>query len=207
MRKIINNKTTKIAILVSIWFSVKLVISCTPTASLNMQYNAMRIEAVNNSGAYLQSLPIDTMHANAVALKLTLSDSTFHRNFALHNSTFPSLGFSQAMATTINESFKPTNQIEKITVITMFDINEQIKAGDDITAHIVYCTGNSFQLYMNENDAIASLNNYQSYPLGVIYLILKSKIHLTIAQFKVVITFTDQTDLSSISETFTIIQA
>lgn len=200
----------KVIALFTLSFGMRLFFSCTPPDSIStdpieFNYNTLRLVGIDNSGQYLRSYsPIDTMYAEAVALNLTLSDSIHHyaQNF---NKILASISFTPAMATSIDFSFIPVSKIEEIKVITLFDLDGEIKAGDDISQHIVYAMNSNFEMYKNSHQAIAKLNVTQSEPSSSIGIILKKRVNNTKAQFKVNVLLNNNHELSCVSDTLTII--
>ena len=195
----------KVAIVFTLGFGVRLFFSCTPPEPIEINYNMLSLAGIDNSGQYMRSYPaVDTMYAEAVALELTVSDSIRHyaQNF---NKFIESVSFTSAMATSIDYSFIPISKVEAIKVTTLFDIDSEIKAGDDISQYIVYATNSNFEMYKNSHQAIAVLNRVQSSPSSSIGIILKKTVKNTKAQFKVNVLLDDNQELSCISDTLTII--
>ena len=211
MKKEIKNQWVKEAFLLKVIvifilsFGMRLFFSCTPPDPIEMNYNTVSLLGIDNSGQYIRSYSqIDTMYAEAVALELTVSDSIQHyaQNF---NKIIESFSFTSAMAFSIDYSFIPVSKIEKIEVITLFDIDSEIKAGDDISEHIVFAKDSSFEMYKNNHQAIAELNGVQSEPSSSIGIILRKTVRNAKAQFKVNILLDDNQELSCVSEMLTII--
>jgi hypothetical protein len=195
----------KVIAVFTLSFGIRLFFSCTPPDPIEMNYNTLSLLGIDNSGRYIRSYsPIDTMYAEAVALELTVSDSIRHyaQNF---NKIVESVSFAPAMATSIDYSFIPVSKIEEIKVITLFDIDNEIKAGDDISQHILYAMDYNFEMYKNSHQAIAELNGVQSNPSCSIGIILKKMVKNTKAQFKVIILLDNNQELSCLSDTLTMI--
>lgn len=195
----------KVLAIFTLSFGMRLFFSCTPPEPIEINYNMLKLAGIDNSGQYMRSYPpIDTMYAEAVALGLTVSDSI--RNYAQNFNKFKeSVSFTSAMAFSIDYSFIPVSKVEEIKVITLFDIDSEIKAGDDISQHIVFAVNSNFEMYKNSHQAVAELNKVQSSPSSSIGIILKKTVNNTTAQFKVNILLDDNRELSCISDTLTII--
>ena len=197
---------TKVLIVFILGFGLKLFFSCTPPSPIEMHYNSINIIGIDNSDRFIDKYTsVDTMYSGAVALKLSLFDSTYNYYAFNFYKVFKSLSFTPAMALTIDESFIPVNKVEQLRIITLFDIDENVKAGDDISNLIVYDAGSDFELYQNLNYAIATLNRTQATAGSSIVMVLRTSIENTKAQFGVKITLDNGYDLSFITDMFTII--
>lgn len=197
---------TKVVIVITLGFFTKLFFSCTPPPPIEMHFNSINIVGVDNSDRYLSRFSsVDSMFADAVALKLTLSDSTFDYYASNFNKVLKSISFTPAMALSIEESFIPVNKVQQIKITTLFDINENVRAGDDISNLIVYETGSNFELYQNMNRAISILNKTQISPSSSVILILKTSVNNTKAQFNVRVLLDNGNELSYNTPIYTII--
>ncbi|MFA6401088.1 MAG: hypothetical protein WCX31_05610 [Salinivirgaceae bacterium] len=196
----------KVLVIMIIGFVLKLFFSCTPPPPIEMQYNSINITGIDNSGRFMGSYAsVDTMYSGAVALKLTLFDSTHYYYAFTISKVLKSLSFTPAMAFSVDESYIPVNKVEQIIITTLFDIDEDVKAGDDISNLIVYDTGGDFELYQNMNNAIGALNRTQSEASGSIAMVLLKPIENTKAQFNVRVTLDTGNELSFSTGIFTII--
>ena len=105
------------------------------------------------------------------------------------------------------QSFIPLNKVVDIKVKTLLDINDSIKAGDDISEHILCTSRNDFDLYHNLNQGILWLNGIQSYGQNDLILVLKTTVNNTNAQFEVKVTLDNGNVLSGTTERFKIIES
>ena len=204
-----NSRTTlltKIIVVLMLGFSIRLFFSCTPPPPIEMHFNSIKIIGVNNSDRFSYSYTsVDTMYSSAVAFKLTLFDSTYNYYAFNFRKTLKSLSFTPAMAFSIDESFFPVNKVEQIKITTLFDIDDNIKAGEDITNLILFERGNSFELYQNLNSAISTLNKTQPTASSSIVLVLSTSAKKTTLQLNVQITIDNGTVLSTNTDVITII--
>ena len=130
----------KVIILLIISFGIKLVFSCTPYIQnpIKMSYNKISVLGIDNSGRFMDdNNAIDTIYSDAVALKLTLSDTLMlYSNTYLPN-TMQVYSFQTIMADSRGPSFIPQNKVINIKIKTLLDISDSIKAGDEISEHIL----------------------------------------------------------------------
>ncbi len=200
----------KVIILLTLGFMYNLFFSCTPYSQdpIGINYNNIRIVGVDNSNKYLYYYnKTDTIYSDAVALKLTLADtSRFYATSFLPNlqQTF---SFQTVEAKDPAQSFIPLNKVVDIKVKTLLDINDSIKAGDDISEHILCTSRNDFDLYHNLNQGILWLNGIQSYGQNDLILVLKTTVNNTNAQFEVKVTLDNGNVLSGTTERFKIIES
>lgn len=145
------------------------------------------------------------MRPSAVAFSLTMSDSTIrHHDFGFHN-PIQSLFFTPAMAFSPAYYYVPTNRVVRITVTTLFDIDENFRANADISSLIVYSLQGENWLYKNANYALATINGPQDSPGISLFMVLRETIENTQARFNFRVTFEDGAELSVTTDTFTII--
>jgi hypothetical protein len=197
----------KVFFVILVGVFTKLFFSCTPPPPGDMYYNSIGIAGVDNSDRFLKrNTSVDTLYSGAVALNLTLKDSTFDYYAFNLNNALKSLSFTPAMALSFPSSFIPVNEVEKIKVTTLFDIDDEVRAGDDITPLILYETGRDFELYKNIDNAISDLNKTQSATSVSIFLVLKRPIDNTMAQFYVQVFLDNDNVLSTNTNIFTIIK-
>jgi len=196
----------KVLIVILIGLFTKLFFSCTPPPPIEMCYNSIGIVGVDNSDIVLKrNSNVDTMHFSAVAFNLTLLDSTYDYYAFNFNNALKSLSFTPAMALSFSMSFIPVNKVEEIKVTTLFDIDDNVRTGDDITNLILYETGSDFKLYQNINSAILTLNSAQPTASSSIFLALRIPVENTKAQFYVQVFLDNGIVLSSNTNIFTII--
>lgn len=201
---------SKILLFLAIDFGLRLVFSCNPPPpeEINFNYNKIDVVGVDNSGQYLNANnAVDTMYADAVALKLTLSDTTFYPSAYSQNILQELFSFQSAYATSVARNFIPLEKVESIQIKTLMDINNDIKAGDDITNHFLYASAdNTSGLYQDLGQGIEQLNSIQSDTKSDIVLILNKTVENTNARFEVKLTLDNGTILSCTTELFTIIE-
>jgi hypothetical protein len=199
----------RIGIVMSLGFLIQLFFSCDPPDStpIDINYNYLSVKGVDNSGQYMSGYydAVDTMYSEAVAFKLTLSDSSYYYYASNRVKSVKPLSFSSAMALSIDDSYTPVNQVKDIKTTTLFDIDNELRAGADISSHILYSSGDMFELYENHNYAISTLNAVQNDASGSVYLFLKKAVQNTMLQFKVEITLDNDAVLVCKTDTVTII--
>lgn len=200
---------SKILLFLVIDFGLRLVFSCNPPPpeEINFNYNKIDVVGVDNSGQYLNANnAVDTMYAGAVALKLSLSDTTFYPTAYYQNIVQELFSFQSAYATSVARNFIPLEKVESIQIKTLMDINPDIKAGDDVTEHFLYASNDNFSLYQDLGQGIEQLNSVQSDTKSDIVLILNKTVQNTSARFEVKLTLDNGTTLSCTTELFTIIE-
>lgn len=203
-----NSLSTKVFIVMILGFGVRLFFSCTPNNYLpsKMEYNVAAISGIDNSDRFMRiNSNIDTMYTDAVAIKLTLSDSSFHHFASNFNHAIASFSFTSVMANSYEPHFIPSKKAVSIKIKTLHNLDDNIKAGDDISSFMHYTKGNDFELYQNVDLAIAILNGIQSQPNSSIVMVLQKSIQNTKAQFEIEITLDDLSKISCLSNTFTIL--
>lgn len=196
--------TFKIIIIISITFITKLFFSCTPSPPIEIHYNSIIVSGINNSDKFVGITNVDTMYSSAIALNLTLFDSTNRYHASNNKIVSKSFSITPAMAFSISKSFIPVNKVVYIKTTTMFDIDEDVKAGDDISNLIVYDTGDNF-LYQDMTHAISTMNRTQASASSSVLLALKKSIKNTKAQFNIQVTLDNGNKLSYTTNLFTII--
>ena len=201
---------SKVIILLTLGFGFKLFSGCTPSSQspIAISYNNISIVAVDNSGRFMASYNrLYPVYSDAVALKLTLSDTSMFYAASYSPNIMQAFSFQTVQANSINPSYIPLNKVVGIKVKTLLDINEFIKAGDDISEHILCSTRNDFDMYSNLSQGISLLNGVQDNVNSSIGLVLKTSVQNTNAQFEVVVTLDSGDDLLCITEVFTIIKS
>jgi len=200
----------KVLLLLTLGFGIKLFFSCTPSTPdpFEIDYNNLSVTGIDNSEMYLAyHQSIDTLYSDAVTLKLTLSDTSEFYSASFSKKLMQTLSFPTLRADW-SPSYIPRNKVVDIKVITLFDVSESIKAGDEITEHLLYAARDSFDLYHNLSQGISKLNGMQSNDRGsVIVLVLKVSVENTQSQFEVKVTLENGDELSSTTELFTIIES
>lgn len=201
----------KVWLLLVLGFGVNLFFSCVPTEYIKINYNKISLTGVDNSGKYLLDNPTSTIHASALALNIKLSDTTYFNETYSLNHLINSLSFNKAQAfQPADPVYIPTAKIIDVNVKTILKINDNINPNDDITEHILYSFGGSYNLYYNLNKETEKItpkfenSNYNNSPSNSIFLILKPTIENTNAQFEVKITLDNGTELIATTELFNI---
>ena len=200
----------KVIVLLAVGFVFKLFFSCTPFSDSvsEITYNTASIEGIDNSGMFMEFYSTtDTLYSEAVALKLTLSDSSVFYAASCSPGIMQGFSFRAAHATSINQTFVPVHKVKGIKVKTLLDMNDSIKAGDDITAHILCSQGNSYRMYSNLNQGISWLNGVQSEESSSIVLVLKKTVKNTNARLEVAIILDNGDELLCTTKLFTIIDS
>lgn len=205
-----NSLFGKVIILLTLSFGIKLFFSCTPSSPIPIEinYNTISAVGVDNSGRFVDYYStIDTIYSDAIALKLTLSDSNMFYASSYSPNILQSFSFHTMHAESIEPYYIPKNKVIGIKIKTLLDINETIKAGEDISAHILCSKRENFGMYNNLSHGISWLNGVQNYESSAIVLVLKTSVKNTNAQFEVVVTFDSGDSLLCTTEIFTIIES
>ncbi len=201
----------KVFILLSLGFGINLFFSCRPyhRDPIEMNYNTISVLGIDNSERFLDYYnTTDTVYSEAVALKLTLSDSLIYYAASSFPKVKQMFTFQTLQADEIAPSYIPKNKVVDIQINTLLDINESLKAGDDISEHMLYTTGENFDLYYNSDKGISCLNGIQSYyEESFIILVLNTSIENTKAQFEVKVTLDNGNELVDTTNLFTIINS
>lgn len=201
----------KVLILLTLGFGIKLFFSCTTYSQdpIEIDYNYISVIGIDNSDKYMADYSdIDTIYSDAVALKLTLSDtSKYYTALSLPN-LLQVFSFQNLKADDIVISYVPRNKVTDIKIKTLLDINDDLKAGDDISEFILCESRDSFNLYHNLNHGISWLNEIQSHNKeGSIILVLKASVKNTNAHFEITVTLDNGIELLGTTEIFTIIES
>ncbi len=195
----------KIALILLVGLAFRVFVSCTPPPPITMDYNMAKVVGIDNSGRYMPRFnSVDTMYSDAVAFNLVLYDSAFLYDVFVANNPRGFFAFSKANALSIAENFKPLNKVDQLKIKTLFDIDSDIKAGDDVTGLMLYA-GSDFDLYKGLDYAISKLNGEQYEPRGTVQLVFTKPVRNTMAGFRVDITLDNGRQIICFSETFTII--
>lgn len=199
----------RVMIVLFIGFVFRVAVSCKPPPPSALLYNFAELVGIDNSGKgprvarYEQS--IDTMYRDALALGLSLYDSS-DRIFAFQTGSLSDVfSFSKATALSLDFTFKPTRLVNAIRIYTLMDIDNVSKAGDDVTANFYFGTYSSDGLYASLNTAIEELNGIQSINQGWIQLFLNKRIEYNQAQFSIEVDLDDGSTLTARSDTITIL--
>jgi hypothetical protein len=194
----------KVAIVILVALAFRIFVSCTPPAPIKMEYNMAAVTGIDNSGRYMpQYQNTDTMHFDAVAFNLVLYDSAFHYHVLTHNSPNSFFAFSKANALSVAENFVPVNKVNQLKITTLFDIDNNTKAGSDVT-DMMLCAANDFELYKELDYAISRLNGEQFEPKGTVQFVFPMPVLNTMAAFAIDILLDNGKEISCVSATFTI---
>lgn len=201
----------KVIIWLTLGFGIKLCFSCTPHPQnpIEIDYNDISVIGIDNSDRYLNnSSAIDTLYSDAVALRLSLSDTSNYYAASFFPALRETFSFPTLKANDINPSYLPRNKVVDIKIKTLLDINDALKAGDDVSEHISCASGGDFDLYQNLSRGITWLNDTRSYyESSTIVLVLKASVKNTNAQFEVKVTLDNGNELLGTTKIFTIIES
>ena len=203
------NHIAKPLIVLAVIFGIRLFFSCTPNDfdPMEMYYNSLSTRYVDNSNVYLSYFrEVDTSFSEAVAIKLTLSDTSRMYKKSLSANLQRAISFCTSQADDWSPTYLPGNKVSDISVRTLFPVNTTINAGDDVTSFFLYASG-SFSLYSHLDKAIETLNSTQSYDrLCTIVLVLSGRVENTKARFELTVSFENGNKLVSTTPELTIIQ-
>ena len=202
---------SKVLLILAIDFGLRMVFSCVPVrpVEIDFNYNKIDVVGIDNSGQYLNpNNAIDTMYADAVALSLSLCDSLQYGVYSSRNIMQELFSFQSSYAMTVPENYIPQNSVESIHIKTLLDINNDIRAGDDITDYFLYvsCDNYTYGLYQDLDKGIDKFNSIQSAPGSGIVLVLKKTVQNTNARFEVSVALDNGDTLTYTTELFNIIE-
>ena len=203
---------SKVLLILAIDFGLRLFFSCDPARSVDIKlsYNKIDVTGVDNSGQFLNpNSNTDTMYADAVALRLCLSDSLQPGHYYSSRSIMRELfSFQSTYAIPVTENYIPQISVENIRIKTLTNIDNDIQAGDDITDYFLYVPYDYYtdSLYQDLNKAITRLNSIQCKPWGEVILILRKTVQNTNARFEVSVALDNGETLSYTTELFNIIE-
>ncbi|GAA4827612.1 hypothetical protein GCM10023331_10550 [Algivirga pacifica] len=193
-------------IVLSVSFGIRLFFSCNTPDPIDFHYNQLSVTGIDNSGQYINKYDtVNTMYSEAIALQLSLTDTSMYYTASLYHSVIEALALPSVHAFSPVESFTPFHKVTAIQITTVLDLNETLKSGDNVTEHFLYAE-DSFDLYHSLEKGISFLNGTQAYPTSSITVILKPQIENTLAQFEVSITLDNGHTLFYTTETFSIIK-
>lgn len=202
---------TKVLIILMLNFGVKLFISCSPQKQelIPIEYNHISVFGNDNSGIWMAQGNRDTLYAEAIALKITLSDTSLsyyagsHQQNRLETLSFPTL---QAWSPAIRYIAKI--KVFDLKIKTLMDIDETSRAGDDVTHHFLHKRDNYKTLYRSLDQGIAVLNGIQeNFDTGSIIFFLRLPVKNTKAQFEITVILDDGSELLARTEIFTILES
>ncbi len=196
----------KVLIVVSCWIIIKTLISCNPPPPIDFIYNSIKIEGINNNREYIGNNITDTICAEALCLKLSLFDSVQYYAQSKFKANVPLFSFKRAMAMDYTDSYVPEIKLVSIKVVSIYNLNNEIEAGDDVTDIFLF-TGERFSsfLYNYQEWAISGFNEAHSNPGSFIFMVLKVPVENSKAQFSIEVKLEDGSTLSDTTNTFQII--
>lgn len=185
----------RVFIVLTIIFISRLFFSCCncPDDVSSINYNEISILNVNNAlpYGYFDTTMVDTLMNSAVAFEIILKDSTQKDTyyFVQH------FGFSTANAMQPCDCFpmfKAKQEITKIRITTLFDMNETIKANTEVSHYFVALPSHTF-LYSSINELLPILNDKILYISASISfkIFCKEIIMNDVAQFDIQVDLSD----------------
>lgn len=170
-----------------------------------MDFNYLKVELIDNAGPWPQPALHDTLFAGAIAFRATLADTTM---MYMAQSPFCSPYISlirEAHASSCIQKFAPKQQIESLSIFTLFPLQENVPAGSDVSALFYGLPpGSSYgeNLYITLDQTLHILNNtpyLENWPEQKTDFFLSTEVLYPQAQFEILITFSDNTTLTAIS--------
>ncbi len=199
----------RLVVILILGIIARILFGCHPVIE-DITYDGISVYGIDKSRNYMSHFcnKKDTLYSEAVTLSLRLSDTSYYsKHDTVCYFSLNSLSFTGAMATTIDYHYVPKNKVLDIKIHTLFDINNKIKAGDNIEDIVLYYIDSyDDDLYKSKNQVISSLNDTQDFPYAIVYLVLKTPVKNTQAQFKIDVLLDDDKHLSCVTDTFTIIK-
>lgn len=200
----------KVLYLFTLSFVFQLIFSCVSISNepTIVDYNSLTFKAFDNSGRFAEAnTSKDTVYSEALGFKLTLFDSLVYSSSNNSPNFFTVFSFQTLQADDINPNYIPKNKMIDIKVKTLMDLNENIKSGDDISAHILCSAGNTYDLYNDLAWGIAEFNSPSPYfGKASLILLLKESITSNSAHFEVIVTFDNGLELRRTTEILTILR-
>ena len=140
--------------------------------------NRLNINNLDNSGTYASVTESDTMCTSAVAFEILINDTSlyypYYSNSQLQRAPF---GFSSAWAEECEPGFTSNEKIERIEIYSLFDLNENIFADDEVSAFF-YGQSDYYPssgMYASLSDVISYLNSLASYYPQLTFKVFLSK--------------------------------
>lgn len=181
----------KILIITLVFNLSRIIVSCCecPADIVKFDYNLVKTEFLRNDSAWTQHSTSDTMYAEAVAFKVMVSDSAAWHFYYAWQAPIASIGFSNAMAFSCDCStpFKPNYQIEKLSILSLYDVSQNFPAQSDITS-LFYLQKNSYgSLYTELPKYLNEIKDkvYFDDPTEELRLFLNTKLENDSARFVV----------------------
>ncbi len=197
----------KATLLVILFTALRIFNSCTPPPPIGMDFNTVNAFGVDHSGKYTNPNTVaDSMYSEAVAISVTISDSTlWFRSYSSVNTRISTFSLTEAKASDYTPYFYSETKVVDMAFHTIYDIDETIKAGDRIDEHI-YFSGERTALYhQDKNRVIESFKGYHNAPYCSALLIFRPKVQNNKLQFKIDITLEDGRTLTCLTNTVKII--
>jgi hypothetical protein len=177
--------------------------SCTcDNPEVPFSFNQSNIQLLNNSGEWAALATTDSLHAEAIAFRLTMADSTYYPLHVRRYTPPRFLFFPEAQALSCTEKFTPTHSITEITITSLLPFNELISGQTDVTDKFYALLSSglySEHLYYSIEQTIQNFNNikyFEDYTQEELNFFLSSTIIQDQAQFQINIRFSDGTLLS-----------
>ena len=168
-------------------------------SSVPFDFNKTDIVNIDNSGEWAVTTQLDTMLPGAVAFEISLFDSLGYYNQYASNPERNNFGYSSACALSCDCSYPMVagQYLKTIGITTMYDMNEEIDAGDDVTDFFVgKFRGNSSSgssVYLNLENICSQTENKTYFDGGVesFGIFLKPEVENQEARFITAFTFSD----------------
>ena len=192
----------KILFVLLLIFVSRLFFSCCNCSddTTSVSLNKVSISNIDNTFqyGYSETTMKDSLYRAAVAFKVNIIDSTVTETLWYYGAN---MGFTSASAFQPCECpqlFQPTQSISEIKIITLKDINSQIKAGTDVTDLFVGTPTDNF-LYAPLNKLLEKLKGTVAAGIAgySISIFCKEQIENETAQFEVLIGLSDSRMLRS----------
>lgn len=148
---------------------------CDDCDSLPKYFNFNSIELYNldNSGEWAVSTTVDSMQPAAIAFELAIFDSLGYYFHYAETDVINAFGYktSYAMKCECSQPLIAYHYLTDISITTLYDINEELHAGDDVTGYFVgQLRGNTSPvggMYMDLATITAQTENKVYYDSGV----------------------------------------
>jgi hypothetical protein len=202
----------KILIIIFFGFVLRTLSSCfncdCDDEALYFDFTRVELTNLDNSQTYAIPTQSDTMISKAVAFDVKIVNDNL---FSFRNVPENLFSFSSAYAWSCDcpQLFRANNKIEKISLITVFNINANINANSDITDRFVAHKENYYQptgLYLTINELYSKINpdTYNDRAVEEFKLYLKDEVENEKAQFIINVHLINGIVLSDTSKILTI---
>lgn len=171
---------------------------------LYFDFTSLELNNLDNSGEWVVAGSTDSMQPAAVAFGITISDSLgYYPHYAVAN-IIGAFGYktSNAMRCECSQPMIAYHYLTDIEITTLYDINEELHAGDDVTGYFVgQLQSNSSPVsgvYLDLATIIAQTENKVYYDNGVeaFGIYLKPEVETPQARFAITLTFSDNSILT-----------